>query len=1560
MDKISFSLRKTELATVLVVLLVLAAGVALASESFLTSGSESELVAEYRFDKGAGDSVRNYAGGGDIMVDGASWTEGLEGKALSFDGSDDNLDLTGNNLRLEPNTTVSVWVNSEDLGSPGHEMSPGLFSANAAGSWDGYVTFADQGNGMAQLRYEDNSGSQKRSDNFRFNKNGWIHVAIAMDGNGKPYFYIDGENVGTDSASGNIDLNYLGVGYNGASDNGALKGEIDKLKIYSRNLSISEIRTLYNRGSWSMGGSDSINYAFSEGFENYGAGSSIDGENGWSYSSECQSRTCEIAGRGESGAKGFLQEGSGDLYPDGMIKTFDKPLRGEITVEGEYWEKSVPNYDGNFWVQACDGTNLAGIGTENPEFEADVLGSEAYLNNPGAAYEQWTHVKMDLDTRTGQVNFSWSQDNSGASDTYSDNFGTGYSICKFGVGPGNRWYIDDISIEQKSSKVMDIGFDEKNTTHVYDTSGKENHGLPSGAVQEYANSCRNGRCYSFEGSDDYIDLPETADLAQNDDSFTASAWINVPESCSTSGGIFGYGNWGSGNNVNAFRTSNDCSDIRHYFWSNDLSTSGLQVNDGDWHHVAVWYNGTHRRILVDGVIEAKDMPGSVDMSVQDVNLGVTNNNEYFNGRIDDFKFFDRALTHSEIIETAGIESQGAVVDMRFDSGGGDRVVDLSGNGFHGVITGSSSAPKWAEGISGNALNFDGSDRYIDLGSDVVPKTSYTKSVWVKTTDSSAGNVVSGDNGQHVLYLNGGDIEVSNTWGSSVFSAKADFHDGSWHNIVVTYDGSTGKVYMDGELLNSGALQDVPSNSKTYIGRYNAGNYFTGKIDEVKILPFALGQNRIKEAYSNRKSVVGANAQKDLEKGLVIDQNFDNIETCGQEDTVTCPSGMTGEIAIDESGNTNHGELIDTTVEQKASRCLKGGCAGFDGSGDHIEVSDSSSLDLSDEATFSSWVKLDSYGTSSGNILAKGGNNAYRMRIETDGEAWLLVAENNTIIRGGDVPLGEWTHVVGRVNSGQNLSLFLNGKQVASKSVAEGLLANNELLYIGSQPNYDEHLDGKIDEFKIYNRSLSDKEIWSLYTDERDRSVSMPGPVASYRFDAAPRVCILDQGSFGDGGWQGPSATSLKNTLDSEGWRTRYVQVGDITQDGWRSCEIIVFPDGERYPAFDKSEDFCNAVNGEGSEHDVYSEMKEFMSDGGLWVGTWGAGLWKPKAWDGDSWESYQNSCSQYSGDGLYSRGGQERCSDLGYSCWSSTSYDYSVNNSVLPAAPGTISSTSQNYRWANGFDVNVLQAYNSTSGDTSDSKFVGIESVGRGYYFHPGSNAVFTPSDYPNADEAWNNLLTWYSGDGKQRFWDSVEQNNGEIPNMGDPVYQLQDSRSSLKFDGENDVIEVPHQDSLRVSNTGEFTITGHIRLQDTSVENWKRVLEKGGYSTGGYSVQRGNPADNPENDKILKFYFADPDGWENRIIIANASDNALDEWHSFTVTIEDGTVTTYFDGQKTNQETGWAYTPTDIPLWIGAANSDGTNSLQGSLDSLKFYPVALTPQQVRNDALTDGVRAGG
>jgi hypothetical protein len=119
------------------------------------AGINDGLVGYWKFDEGSGNIAHDYSGNGnDGTIYGASWTEGISGYALDFDGVDDYVDVSDDEcFDITLAVTLVAWANIEDLSTaewhtiyskslgPVCERNYGIFINN-----DGYVhlSYIDQ------------------------------------------------------------------------------------------------------------------------------------------------------------------------------------------------------------------------------------------------------------------------------------------------------------------------------------------------------------------------------------------------------------------------------------------------------------------------------------------------------------------------------------------------------------------------------------------------------------------------------------------------------------------------------------------------------------------------------------------------------------------------------------------------------------------------------------------------------------------------------------------------------------------------------------------------------------------------------------------------------------------------------------------------------------------------------------------------------------------------------------------------------------------------------------------------------------------------------------------------------------------------------------------------------------------------------------------------------------------------------------------------------------------------------------------------------------------------
>ncbi len=207
---------------------------------------------------------------------------------------------------------------------------------------------------------------------------------------------------------------------------------------------------------------------------------------------------------------------------------------------------------------------------------------------------------------------------------------------------------------------------------------------------------------------------------------------------------------------------------------------------------------------------------------------------------------------SGVSETAGTASS-LRAHWRFDETDGADAVDSAGAYDATVASGAS----WIGGKFGNALQLDGSSAgYATLPSTIIDGLdALTISAWVNASEIPAGARILdfefGSGG--ALYLtpasSGSGVlrfaiaATSSESEQSLESVAALPLDG-WHHVAVTLSGTSGTLYLDGEVIDSGSIDLTPADlgklSASYVGKsQDSGVYPTMAIDDFRIFSNAL-------------------------------------------------------------------------------------------------------------------------------------------------------------------------------------------------------------------------------------------------------------------------------------------------------------------------------------------------------------------------------------------------------------------------------------------------------------------------------------------------------------------------------------------------------------------------------------------------------------------------------------------------------------------------------------------------------------------------------------------------
>lgn len=612
--------------------------------------------------------------------------------------------------------------------------------------------------------------------------------------------------------------------------------------------------------------------------------------------------------------------------------------------------------------------------------------------------------------------------------------------------------------------------------------------------------CSNA-AYNFDGTDDNISFGTTG-LNNNNLTYAAWVYIDVLPTNGNAVAVMAIGNTGGdqsiliGNNYNAqtgFIASSYTSSVTLV-----KSESGTLPSTGTWYHVVYTRTTNEVTLYINGAQADQDATGgNVAFYNTPVNARIgsrTNGIQWFDGKIDDVRIYDRALSDCEVQALYALDpinlNNGLIGNYPFSNNAND----LSKLNNDGAVSGASLAND-RNSTANSAYSFDGTNDKITLSGAGLNNANYTYTAWVYVN----ANPTNG-NGMAILSIGnaGGDqtIFLGNNYGGTITGFTGLSYQttapvtvassttgslpsvGTWYHLAFTRDNSNVTLYVNGAQVD----QDATSANALYNGTVNAKigtrstdiQWFNGRVDDVRIYDRALSDCEVLATYN---------------------------ATAG---SATNPNGLIGSYyfnnnAADLSGFGNHG-----TVNGAAATTSRFSAANtaydFDGTDDNITIG-ATGLDNS-QYSYSAWVYIDALPANSNafavvSVGASGGDQAIMVANNYNGHTGFMGSSYYSLGVGPDAvetnslpSTATWYHLV-LTRDNSNLTLYVDGVQADQQAVSSNPPFYNTPLAarIGTRPNDIQWFNGRIDDVRIYNRAVSACEVEKLYS---ETSSSNPG------------------------------------------------------------------------------------------------------------------------------------------------------------------------------------------------------------------------------------------------------------------------------------------------------------------------------------------------------------------------------------------------------------------------------------------------------------------------------------
>lgn len=334
-------------------------------------------------------------------------------------------------------------------------------------------------------------------------------------------------------------------------------------------------------------------------------------------------------------------------------------------------------------------------------------------------------------------------------------------------------------------------------------------------------------------------------------------------------------------------------------------------------------------------------------------------------------------------------------------------------------------------------------------------TALTVSFWFrpKNLDVHSGTIIGEDSVFYFRYLSNRKIQFNHYCKKDINTAGV-LTSNEWQHLGFTLN-KKGKlaIYFNGDcVLKDSISANWWSRKRNIIlGKDPYGVDAEGSIDELRMWSRALSSSEMQLEFKHTLLFPGLSYQ--LATYLPLKGDFSDFS--------------------DEPKT-----LEEAIGVQFVTDSLKGIVANFQDDNSHITTS---GFSFDNQMTISTWAKP----TNKNWVMALAGNRDFSMRyIVKSGRLWFNVPMVYSCQSANwETKFGEWMHLALSVNYNHKVCFYVNGKLLDSKKI-QGKTGKEEAIKIG-QSMWGNTFNGKMANFAIWNRALSEDEIMDVYNGKLD-------------------------------------------------------------------------------------------------------------------------------------------------------------------------------------------------------------------------------------------------------------------------------------------------------------------------------------------------------------------------------------------------------------------------------------------------------------------------------------------